>query len=167
MDMRDLRQAMRQFNGFKGYFFADKKALNYLHQNGQDWNAYNLNGKMNVLGLNRLVPDYQLLEVQQLLADKKVRQAVIEGDFQIFNFLLQDLSDLHLARFIVSKLLCAHRPDFFPIWDEQRVLIRNWCEENPGISYLGLKQKIDDYMILHEITGMNYFYFNKLLWFCE
>ncbi len=165
--MRDLRQAMKQFNGFKGYFFADKKALNYLHQNGQDWNVYNLNGKMNVLGLNRLVPDYQLLEVQQLLAHKKVGQAVIEGDFRIFDTLLQDLSDLLSARFIVSKLLCAHKPDLFPIWDEQRILIKNWCEENRGISYAGLKQQIDDYMIQHEIKRMNYFYFNKLLWFCE
>ena len=165
--MRDLRQAMRHFNAFKGYFFADKKALNYLHQNGQEWNVNNLNGKMNVLGLNRLIPDYQLLKVQQLLADKTVRQAVIEGDFQIFDVLLQDLSDLLSARFIVSKLLCAHRPDLFPIWDEQRILVKNWCEENPGISYTGLKQQIDDFMIQHEIKGMDYFYFNKLLWFWE
>ncbi len=165
--MRDLRQAMKQFNGFKGYFFADKKALNYLHQNGQDWNAYNLNGKMNVLGLNRLVPDYQLLEVQQLLANKKVGQAVIEGDFRIFDTLLQDLSCLQQVKFIVSKLLCAHRPDFFPIWDERRILIKSWCDENPGISYVGLKQQIDDFMIQHEIKGINYFYFNKLLWYCE
>ena len=165
--MKDLQLAMRQFNVFKGYFFADKKALNYLHQNGQEWNVNNLNGKMNVLGLNRLIPDHQLLEVQQLLVDKKVRQAVIEGDFQIFDILLQDLSCLQLVKFIISKLLCAHRPGLFPIWDEQRILIKNWSEENPGISYEGLKQRIDDYMTQHEIKGMNYFYFNKLLWFCE
>lgn len=165
--MKDLRNAIRQFNAFKGYFFADKKALNYIQQNVQEWNMIDLNRKMNVLTLNRFIPDHQLREIQQLLVVKKVGQAVIEGDFQIFDDLLQDLPDLQSVKFIISKLLCAHKPDLFPIWDERRVLIRNWYEDDPALSYIGLKNKIANYMNQYEINEGNYFYFNKLLWICE
>jgi len=165
--MRDLRDKMKEFHAFKGYFFSDKRALCYIRQNSDAWDMNSVNSRVGVLGLTRLMPDYLLGKVVQILASNAVQQAVIDGDFKIFDVLHNDLLYLDSIKFIITKFLCAHRPDHFPIWDEKKSQIGAWSQEDENFSYLDLKQRIDNYRVDYDLNDLNYFFFNKLLWYCD
>jgi len=53
------------------------------------------------------------------------------------------------------------------MWDVRKTLINNWQLENGNLTYLDLKLKIDDFMTENELSGLDYFLFNKLLGYCE
>lgn len=165
--MNNIAARVKEFNSVKGYFLSDKKALAYIKLNFETWDVSTLNGKVGVLGLKRLVPDYRYGDFLQSLVDSNIKQAVMDGDFNIFKMLVHDLSYLDEARFIVSTLLCGHRPDHFPIWDERKALINGWQLEKDKFSYQDLKLKINEFEASNGIIDLNYFFFNKLLWFCE
>ncbi|MDW3212143.1 MAG: hypothetical protein R8N23_19900 [Reichenbachiella sp.] len=165
--MESISKRLKEFNSVKGYFLSDKRALNYINTNLGIWDKHTLNGKIGALGINRLVPDHQYGYFLQSIADDDVRQAVMDGDFSIFKILFHELSYLDEAKFIITRFLCAHRPNYFPIWDVRKTLINNWQLENGNLTYLDLKLKIDDFMTENELSGLDYFLFNKLLWYCE
>lgn len=165
--MRDIRTVLREFDSLRGYFFSDKKALFYLSQNIKLWGINDIRGKVGVLGIHRLIPDQKLRYVLEILAEKEVQQAAIEGDTNFLVRLYHELSFLDEAKFIASKFLCGHRPDHFPIWDIRRVLIREWETKQLNFTYSDLNVKINDYISYHDLNDLDYYYFNKLLWYCE
>ena len=165
--MKNIQAKIRDYRSFDGYLFSDKRALHYVHQNEANWDVNTLNGKVGVLGLSKLIPDYHHHEVLQTFSTNGVRQAVLDGDFKIFEILREKLLFLKNVNLIVSTFLCAHRPSIFPIWDERRQFIQECEMENVGFTYLALKQKIDSFKIENELDDIDYFKFNKLIWYCE
>ena len=165
--MKNIQSGLEKFNSLKGYFLSDKKALAYIKQNVGAWDMDTLNGKIGVLGLRRLVPDYQYNYFLNSMADSDVKNAVRDGDLNIFKILVHDLSYLDRAKFITSTFLCAHAPDHFPIWDERKALISGWQKRENNFSYETLKGKIDLFKEEKRINSLDYFYFNKRLWYCE
>lgn len=167
MDVKDISTKLKEFKTFQGYFLSDKRALDFIKRNVEIWDHNTLAGKLGVLGLGRLIPDLKYGNVLARFLTKDVKQGILEGDLNIFGSLLQDLPYLNQAKFIVSRFLCAHRPDYFPIWDESKCLIAKWHESNADATYEDLKEEIDEFMTQHELIDLDYFYFNKLLWYCE
>lgn len=139
----------------------------YVRRNISSWDMDTLNGKMGVLGLRQLVPDYQYNYFLKSMADNDVKNAIMDGDFNIFKILVHDLSYLNCAKFITSTFLCAHAPDHFPIWDERKALISGWQKGKKSFCYVTLKRKIDVFKEENGLNSLDYFYFNKLLWYCE
>ena len=166
-EMHVLNKQEKEFLAFKSYFFSDRRALSYIQSNFEAWDIVALRGKLGTLGLSHLVPDYKLGLVLQLIKKSDVKQAVFRGDYGYLDQICHELSFLEYSRFIVSKLLSAHRPEHFPVWDTRRVLIREWETNQPDFTYTDLKVKIDDYKNHHGLNGLDYYHFNKLLWYCE
>ncbi len=164
--MRKISNELLKFQSVEGYFKSDQRILKLISLHNK-WNYQELCYVMSGLNITSLIPDNSFHAVVTRFLKDDLRLAISERDLKIFTKLCEDLAHLNEVKFIVSRLLCAYAPDFFPIWNEKRVLIREWNEQLEIQSYTGLKHRFEVFKKENGCEHMNYFQLNKFLWICE
>lgn len=106
------------------------------------------------------------MEILQDLIDNKISQAIQDGRVNDLKFWFTKWHIRNNPSLNVSLLMCPHKPDHFPICDDRKAIISGWQMER-GYSYETLKHKIDIFQTKNRLDSLDYFYFNKLLWYCE
>ncbi|MAE84415.1 MAG: hypothetical protein CMB80_16860 [Flammeovirgaceae bacterium] len=165
--MRTIDSGLKIFQSVKGYFTADHRILHYIEANKDLWDRASVAAKFGALDLNKHIPDIKLNEVHTRFLQDDVKTGICVRDLSLFNLLCNDLRYLREVKYVVSYLLCAHDPHFFPIWDHRRNLIHEWETLGEVNFYDDLKLRIDQYRSENGCKGLHYFMFNKLLWLCE
>ncbi|MEQ9221260.1 MAG: hypothetical protein RLO17_24615 [Cyclobacteriaceae bacterium] len=165
--MEAVKLGLEPFQSVQGYFIADHRTLHYIKLNRDLWDKASVISKFGALGLNGHIPDMKLNEVQDRFHLDDVKQGIQQRDMNLFEILCSDLDFLKEARYVVSYLLCAHDPIFFPIWDTRRKRICEWEARGELATYTDLKTRLDRCKSENECQCVDYFMFNKLLWLCE
>ena len=165
--MKSIRSWLKTFQSVQGYFIADHRTLRYIQVNRDLWDRASVAAKFGALGLGRCIPDMKLNEVQERFVLEDVKVGISARNLGLFDTLCNDLLYIDEVKYVVSFLLCAHDPDFFPIWDQRRSLVREWEEQGEVNSYDQLKVSVDQCKTANGCNDLNYFMFNKLLWLCE
>jgi len=158
---------LKTFQSIQGYFIADHRMLHYIQLNRDLWDKASVVAKLGALDLNGHIADMKLNDVQVRFIQDDVKRGISCQDLKVFNILCNDLPYIRMVRYVVSYMLCAHDPHFFPIWDDRRKCISEWIEQGEVTTYEQLKQKVDLCKSENGCEEMSYYMFNKLLWLCE